>query len=182
MTGGGGWSLSQAWPPRTCLRGHGIGSHLGPAPHSLPLKPSQPWAGEVSMFPKDTVCVDSYSPEPLAFACLLNPLSESPEPRPRSEGGEPLRGPHSAMFPRGRTLGSQAAKQAGSWQAPAQIGNQIPSSPPGTLREHAPFAKLISMSLSPEFTQLKLGWKGRHFFGSSSTPKGSAQLGRIGKH
>lgn len=134
------------------------------------------------MFPKDTVCVDSYSPEPLAFACLLNPLSESPEPRPRSEGGEPLRGPHSATFPQGQALHSQATKRASSWQASALIGNQIPSSPPGTLREHAPLAKLISMSLSPEFTQLKLGWKGRHFFGSSSTPKGSAQLGRIGKH
>ena len=167
---------SQDLPQRTWDR-----LPLGSCPPQPPLKAlSSPGLERSACSPK-TLCLDSYSPEPPAFACLLHPLSESPKPPPRSEGGEPLRGPHSAMFPRGRTLGSQAAKQAGSWQAPAQIGNQIPSSPPGTLREHAPFAKLISMSLSLEFTQLKLGWKGRHFSGSSSTPKGSAQLGGIGK-
>lgn len=66
-----------------------------PLPNSLPLKPSQPQAGELSMFPKDIVCLELSSPK--ALACTSRPLNESPEPQPGSQGGQPLWGPHSAI-------------------------------------------------------------------------------------
>lgn len=158
----------------------------GSCPRGLPIKAlaALSWAGEAMVSPGEAVCWASSSLEPPALACTSCPPGESPEP-PTREGRRRGAAPASTPQPCSHGAERSAVRPPLSGRllaSPSSSRKPDPKLAPWDVRrEHAPLANLISMSLSPEFTQLKLGSKGKHFSGSSSTPKGSAQLGRIGK-